>query len=443
MVQILTIREKVRLMRFDTLLINLFFTAISAITVLFYAKFNELAYNKNRTIPFVIIFSILNGVLSTKVSSLGDLANTIKPIILILVSILLIYYLLEISLLKSITVFLLLTIGMGIGNALSLMILGPFVPGYVVKSITSNSVLYIITCLISAIITLLLMFAIKPVNGAVKKILNSKELVVELSVTFFIMTANVGLYYYVKVFNFFAFLIITILSLIYAAFAIYKSTIILKKQMEAEEKKQQEFYNKSFEDTLFDMRRFRHDWKNNMAVLNSMLETNKVKEARDYLHEIMDFNVVHSSNTFFEIKNAGLFGIISSKQHKAQELGLEFEIIGSGEIKDIPEIKISELCEIVGIFLDNAIDESHKLNEKIEMRYSNTEHGIEISIKNKCEEDIDISQLDKMTTKGDGHGNGLKIADQIVGKYKNIKNYRSYENSDKTFEQLLVIEKGL
>jgi two-component system sensor histidine kinase AgrC len=424
-------------MRLDIMGINIVFAAVSAILLVVYLKLNIISFNKNKVIAFIVTFGILNGVLSTKIASMGIAINTIKPILLVVCSILLIKLFLGLKLLKSVVVFLLLFVGMGIGNSLGFIILTPFIEGSAVEEITSNAFLYIVSNSIVALSTIIFLYLIKPMSRIIKQILSNKEFAFALIFTLIIIAANSGFHYAIKVFNFTAFLIMTIMSVIYCAYAIFNSTVIYKRQTEKVEKEQQEFYNASLEKSIFNLRRFKHDWTNNLQVINSMLEMNKPQEARTYLHEIMEYNAVNNNTSLLNIKNAGLFGIISSKQGLAEDKGLGIEISGVGEIKQIPKIKISELCEIVGIFLDNAIEESEKIKENIGLNYIETEDTIEIGIKNKCKNEVNLINMN--SSKGEGRGNGLKIVEQIISKYKNIKNYRSFEAGE--FEQLLVIEK--
>jgi two-component system sensor histidine kinase AgrC len=428
--------------QFDIMLINVIFAMVSGAILIMYLRWNTIHYRKSSEVIFVILFGIISGIISTKSSNSGDIIGMIKPLFLLFAGIIIIKFLLDIKWIKSITLFCLFMICSGMGNAAGLLLIGLFFKGDI-TTISTNALFYICTNTIIAVLTVLFLFSIRPINSIIKQILHSKELAITFLMTFIIICANAGLYYYVKVFNFTAFLVIAILSLIYCTYIIFSGTTLYKRELEKAEQEQQGFYNKSLEGTLFNLRRFRHDWGNNLAVINTMLTMNKYEEAKAYLHEIIDYNTTSNNTLLYNIKNAGLFGIISSKQGLALDKGIDIDIKGMGEIRDIPGIKMSELCEVVGILLDNAIEESEKMKENIELNYMGSENAIEISVKNKCENDIDINKLGTESTKGAGRGTGLQIVDQIIGKYNHIHNYRSYEIDSKTFEQLLVIEKGL
>jgi two-component system sensor histidine kinase AgrC len=429
--------------QFDLMLVNIIFAMISGYLVLIILGFFEVKIDLHKFPFFILIFGFINGMFSSITASLGTVVATIRPLLVMCIGIILTKLLLKIKLSISALSFLLVLVGLGIGNALAALIIMFFHKGYTITELISNPLLYTLTNIITVIITVALIFLVKSLYGFIILIKESKVLIFALIFMCVILSANAGLYYYVGVYNFSAFLAIIIMSLIYSAYVFFNSFILYKNELQKAEQEQQKFYNKSLEGTLFNLRRFKHDWGNNLAVINTMLKMNKYEDAKIYLHEIIEYNATSNNTLLYNIKNAGLFGIISSKQGLAIDKGIDIEIKGIGEICDIPGIKISELCEIVGIFLDNAIEESEKLKEHVELSYTGSEKTIEISVRNKCENDIDLNKLGKESNKGIDRGNGLKIIEQILNKYKHIKNLRSYEVDSKTFEQLLIIEKGL
>ena len=427
-------------MQYEMFLINAVFAAVSALLIIIYLKRNSVDFRTDRVIVFVITFGLLNGLLCTKTADLGDTVNSLKPLFLLIASVLCIKLILGIGWVKSINVFVLLMIGMGIGNSLGITIFGFFISGDVAYEVTLSPFLYFFSNVTVVVFAIAFLIIIKPINTVLSKLLDNRDLAFSLIFAFVIISATAALFYYLKVFNFAAFISISIMTILYTAYVIFNSALIYKRAQEKEEKEQQDFYNKSLENTLFELRRMKHDWSNNLMVLNSLLSMKKTDEALSYLQEIVEFSS-GIETSMYNIKNAGLFGIISAKQQLAQSRGLNINISGVGEVGSIPKIKVSELCEIMGIILDNAIEESEKVKENIEFSFIDTDKAIEFFISNKCENDVDLKNLS--STKGNGRGNGLKIIGRIISKYKHIQNYRSYDKSTKTFEQTIIIEKGL
>ncbi|MGI6669508.1 MAG: sensor histidine kinase [Acetivibrionales bacterium] len=273
----------------------------------------------------------------------------------------------------------------------------------------------------------------------------NKFLYILTAFTVLVITASFALHIYMDVFNFTAYAIVSIVTILYCIFIILVWFNTLKKAINEEELAQQKFYNESLRNTLFDLRRIKHDWNNNLTVIFSMLKMNKIDELKQYVSEMIAHNTDHGSSTeIYSIKNAGLFGIISSKMNLASEKGIKVELSVIGEIENIPGVKISELCEIVGIFLDNAIEEAVKATKKVDILVRKSQKGTEISISNGCLDTPDIKAIYKegYSTKGENRGMGLAIARQIVDKYDNILLTTSVD--DNVFTQTLEIlaEKG-
>jgi len=429
-------------MRIEFVLINTAFAMVSAIIVLFSLRFNNFIYNHNRKAVFVVLFALLNGTLSSYISTLGNFINVFKPFMLIILSVVIIKFVLGTKLVVSITAFLLLSLGMGVGDSFNVIMFGLF--DISVNDIVSNPFYYIIANISSSLFALLFLLLPKPISSIIKHVSINKDFTIMMIFTIIIITANAGLFLLIDTDDIAALTIITILSIIYCVYVLFNSFILYKRSIEQIEREQQDFYNKSLENSLFNLRRFRHDWNNNLSVIYSLLSMNKIEETKQYLKEIIEYKLYNIDTTsLFNIKNAGLFGLISLKQNQARDKGLDIIVEGVGEITTIPKIKVSELCEIIGIFLDNAIEESEKVKENIEFSFYDTEASIEIKIKNKCQSEVDLSRLGSYTTKGSDRGSGLRIVDGILSKYKHIHNSRSFKKDEMVFEQILVIEKGV
>ena len=131
--------------------------------------------------------------------------------------------------------------------------------------------------------------------------------------------------------------------------------------------------------------------------------------------------------------------------NQASEKGVNIELSVIGEIENIPGVKISELCEIVGIFLDNAIEEALKAAKQVGILVRKSENGTEISISNGCLDTPDIKSIyrEGYSSKGENRGMGLAIARKIIDKYDNI--LLSTSCDDNVFTQTLeiVAERGL
>ncbi|MGN1443565.1 MAG: sensor histidine kinase [Acutalibacteraceae bacterium] len=166
-----------------------------------------------------------------------------------------------------------------------------------------------------------------------------------------------------------------------------------------------------------ELRRFRHDYKNHMIVVNAFLESGNVKEAREYLESINDSinGIINKIKTGNFVSDA----ILNNKSVSAAKNGIK--LLFSGVIPS-SGIKNEDLCTILANLVDNAVEACEKLPSKdrtIEIE-SNVVNGyLILSITNPTAGD-DNREL--RTTKKDkkNHGIGLKNIERTVKKYEGV-----------------------
>ena len=97
-----------------------------------------------------------------------------------------------------------------------------------------------------------------------------------------------------------------------------------------------------------------------------------------------------------------------------------------------------DLCKIVGVFLDNAIQAVTDLKKKkidIYLKYENNELYIKVS--NNYKGIIELDKIDNSgyTTKEKGHGYGLSLVKSIIKNHTEFRNDR--EICGKMFSQII------
>lgn len=116
-------------------------------------------------------------------------------------------------------------------------------------------------------------------------------------------------------------------------------------------------------------------------------------------------------------------GLVAAKLISAMTLGIKVDTEIHGIIDSL-EIDILDLARITGILLDNAIEESKKIEGSTIKFAASKEHGIvKILIANQLENtNLDLSKIYERnyTTKGKGHGIGLYTVKSLISKYDNI-----------------------
>ncbi len=175
-----------------------------------------------------------------------------------------------------------------------------------------------------------------------------------------------------------------------------------------------------------------HEYKNHLLVIQSMTE-NKNKEIQKLVKDILEQHPVDiEDQTLSAIENIsikGLKGMIYYKTVNAIEKKVQVEVDISKNlekkiISKMQEKDIQDICKLIGIFMDNAIEAASDTQNKqlsISM-YTNENQEFIISIANEFKHLIAINQI--QTTKGNEHGYGLKFAKEIVLSNPHIQNTR-------------------
>lgn len=238
------------------------------------------------------------------------------------------------------------------------------------------------------------------------------------------------------------------LTLLYSMTKITKN--IIQHEYIDKEYNQLKEYTTMIENISTDLRRFKHDYLNILSTLGEYVEEKDMAGLKEfYYNELLpESNKIMSKDKHLDllkhIKLTPLKALISSKIINAQALGIETTI---EIIDDISNIYIGtiDICRIIGILLDNAIEATLLCDKKfIHFAVIKTDYNIVFIIINTCLVDTPpVYKLfeENFSTKGKGRGIGLKTVKNIIDdNYKNVLINTTIENS--MFKQELIIQKN-
>ena len=201
-----------------------------------------------------------------------------------------------------------------------------------------------------------------------------------------------------------------------------------------------------YEAIINDYRVINHESKNQLTYIKGMTTNKKVNE---YIDEILNNRFKKNDSIFNKsllIPTGGLRGLIYSKMLVMKKMEIDYYLHVDKKINNklIHNISVSDMidvCQIIGVYLDNAMEEVKKSKDgKIYINiYEN--NGINIEVNNSIIDNLDINKIDKTgyTTKGKGHGYGLTLVNEILKSNKNIVNSRSIYNN--ILIQKIIIKK--
>lgn len=284
----------------------------------------------------------------------------------------------------------------------------------------------------------------------IKKILNTTSLLLSSFVILFICCLK---YLFIELVNFSAtlYLYASLLSIIIISLILYFFTTTLKSSIKEDyinkENKQLKEYTNMLENMSSDLRKFKHDYINILYTLGDYINEQDIVGLKKYYEEDLlpeSKRIVKTDKNITLLKNikiTPLKALISSKLLTAQSQGIEinaevFETIDSLSIKTI------DICRIIGIFLDNAIEGTSLCEKKfIHIAFIKNNCNVIIVIINSCPEDIPpVFQLyqKNFSTKGVNRGIGLTSVKELIDtSYENILLNTSV--SDNIFKQELII----
>ena len=196
---------------------------------------------------------------------------------------------------------------------------------------------------------------------------------------------------------------------------------------------------KGLSNVMKDDKCYIHNIKNQML---SLLSINNSKIIHQNIEELIQVNrnsaIINNQNG--QISSAigsYIFNIVNEKKFDINNIIIINDI--KSENKLIMNYKVySNVCESLGVVLNNAIDESKKIrNSKIVIKLSEDSKSYKLVIINKYKNNIDLSLLGTIeyTTKSNGNGYGL----YSIFKNKNIK--FKIELHDDIFKSIINVKK--
>lgn len=243
----------------------------------------------------------------------------------------------------------------------------------------------------------------------------------------------------------FSIYLIILIILIYVLGGKLKSEIIYKQKLkEAENLKE---YTNSLEEMYEDLRRFRHDYINIISSIVGYVDDEDIIGLKSHIYKNiipLEQNINKNNTKIHLLKNiklSELKGLVSSKLIRAQELNINVTVDIIEEIESI-NIDAVTLCRIIGILIDNGIEECENIeNSYITFGIIKNPSSIDFIVANSCRENIEpiyILNSNGFSTKGNDRGLGLAIVEELIKDNSNLILDTIVEN--RTFTQILTVE---
>ena len=200
---------------------------------------------------------------------------------------------------------------------------------------------------------------------------------------------------------------------------------IVRSDMERETMQYQKSYYQEIESSQQTVRRMRHDMKNHLGVVETLLRDGQYGMAEDYLHS-MDQALASRTKVYCQVPVVN--AVLSAKMQRAEEEGISCEC--QVDLKEIPSVDDMDLCVLFANTLDNAIEACGKMKERQKRRISvkarcmggQFSYVIVNSKENTVKEKDGALETDKEDP--GSHGIGLRSVRSMVEKYGGVMDVR-------------------
>ena len=183
------------------------------------------------------------------------------------------------------------------------------------------------------------------------------------------------------------------------------------------------------EELINDYRIMNHENKNNLKTIRSMTNDESVKGFISSLLKYDDTNQMTIINDSLKLPSKGIRALLYNKIKAMKDNNIDYSLEVDKKIKvntlqDVSDIDIVDLCQLLGVFIDNSIESVVNMNQKsIIISFYIEDDKLIITISNCYKDSLLINKDSSLeSTKGLNRGYGLKLAKRIVENNNKITN---------------------
>ena len=177
--------------------------------------------------------------------------------------------------------------------------------------------------------------------------------------------------------------------------------------------------NQMMEELNYKLRAQRHDFLNHLQVVYSLMEMSEYDDASAYLERV--YGEIRSVSLVMRTQSTAVNALLQVKTAAYEEAGVALVTSITSSLEDVP-IPAWKLCGVLSNLLDNAMDAAREdETPSVTLEMSENLREFMLSVKNNGKV-VPPEHMDKIfeagfTTKGEGHGMGLKIVRQTLGEH--------------------------
>lgn len=191
--------------------------------------------------------------------------------------------------------------------------------------------------------------------------------------------------------------------------------------------KLQEDYYKKIIDNYSNIRKFKHDIKGHLAVVNELINSKNYDEANIYIGNMSE---AITGKDIYNTNNIYISSILNSFDQSFIDNKIEFDL----SYYIISDLKMNsmDICSLFYNLILNAVEANLKIEDKrfIKLYIANIKNNVLIKIVNPVDENFNLDIIkENKTTKEDkeNHGVGLITINNIISKYNGNIDYSIHD----------------
>ena len=169
------------------------------------------------------------------------------------------------------------------------------------------------------------------------------------------------------------------------------------------------------------LRKQRHDFKNHLQVVFSLMEMDEYADAKQYIESV--YQDIQRTGSTLRTAIPAVNALIAAKRGDCESRGIELRLDIRSAWQDMP-VPGWELCRVLGNLIDNAVDalvEAPPADPFVSVTMDETAGGFVFAIVNNGPaippQHLEAIFREGFTTKDAGHGAGLSIVREILESY--------------------------
>lgn len=183
-----------------------------------------------------------------------------------------------------------------------------------------------------------------------------------------------------------------------------------------------------------------HEYMNKLHVISGLLQIGANEEAISFISDVSSDIENGYQNIVRQIQNRTIAALLLGKQNRAKELDIDFTLRKDSQLEPHnPYLSTKELVTLIGNLLENAFDATKNADgfRQVELFIGSDENGLVITVDDTgcgmTEEQIQQIYRGHYTTKGEGHGFGTQLIQEIIRNHQGFLDIESEPGNGTSF----------